>query len=92
MNKDAGKDATRRLAQHASTLQYETLPPALVELAKQCVLDTLGVCIGASTLASEAPIVADYVREASGGDKPESSVLGFRRIWAGRGRNWETST
>ena len=75
MNKDAGKDATRRLAQHASTLQYETLPPALVELAKQCVLDTLGVCIGASTLASEAPIVADYVRELGG--KPESSVLGF---------------
>jgi 2-methylcitrate dehydratase PrpD len=75
MNNDAGKDATRRLAQHASTLQYETLPPALVELAKQCVLDTLGVCIGASTLASEAAIVADYVRELGG--KPESSVLGF---------------
>jgi 2-methylcitrate dehydratase PrpD len=75
MNDNAGKDATRRLAQHASTLQYETLPPALIELAKQCVLDTLGVCIGASTLASEAPIVADYVRELGG--KPESSVLGF---------------
>ena len=39
------------------------------------MLDTLGVCIGASTLASEAPIVADYVRELGG--KPESSVLGF---------------
>lgn len=70
-----GKDATRKLAGHVSGLRYEQLPSALVEMAKQCVLDTLGVCIGASTLAPEAQVVADYVREFGG--KAESSVLGF---------------
>jgi 2-methylcitrate dehydratase PrpD len=66
---------TRRLARHAATLRYEALPPALVELTKQCVLDTLGVSIGASTLAPEAAILADYVREQGG--RPEATLLGF---------------
>jgi 2-methylcitrate dehydratase PrpD len=67
--------ATRDIARHAATLAYDALPAPLVELIKQCVLDTLGVAIGASTLAPEAALVADYV--ASLGGKPESSVLGF---------------
>ena len=71
----AGKGATRKLARYAATLSYESLPPALVELMKQCVLDTLGVAIGASTLAEEAGIVADYARDLGG--KPECSILGF---------------
>ena len=67
--------ATRRLAQHASSLRYEQLPAVLVERIKQCVLDTLGVSIGASTLSEEAGIVADYVRALGGA--PESRILGF---------------
>ena len=70
-----GKDATRKLARHAATIEYEALPPALVTLMKQCVLDTLGVAIAASTLAPESRIVADYVMDLGG--KPESTVLGF---------------
>ena len=66
---------TRRLAEHASTLAYEALPQPLVARIKLCVLDTLGVSIGASTLAEEAPIVAQYVRDLGG--KPESRILGF---------------
>jgi 2-methylcitrate dehydratase PrpD len=66
---------TRALARHAVTLKYGALPPALVELTKQCVLDTLGVSVGASTLAPEAAIVADYVRDLGG--KPEATRLGF---------------
>ena len=71
----AGRDATRKLARHAATLSYGALPPAVIELTKQCVLDTLGVTIGASGLSPEAKIVADYVRDLGG--KPESTVLGF---------------
>ena len=70
-----GKGATRKLARHAATLDYDALPPALVELTKQCILDTLGVSIGASTLAPEAEIVAEYVRDLGG--KPQSTLLGF---------------
>jgi 2-methylcitrate dehydratase PrpD len=70
-----GKDATRKLARHAATLSYNALPPAVVELTKQCVLDTLGVTIGASSLSPEAKLVADYVQDLGG--KPESTLLGF---------------
>lgn len=66
---------TRRLSRHAATLQYEALPPVLVEMIKQCVMDTLGVSIGASTLAPEAAILADYVADLGG--KPEATILGF---------------
>jgi 2-methylcitrate dehydratase PrpD len=70
-----GAGATRKLAHHAATLRYESLPAALVELTKKCVMDTLGVCLGATTLAEEAQIVAEYVRDLAG--KPESTILGF---------------
>ena len=74
-NEEPGVGITRKLAQHAATLEYDALPAALVEMIKQCVLDTLGVSIGASTMAPEAAIVAEYVKELGG--KPESTVLGF---------------
>ena len=70
-----GEGATRKLACHAATLQYDALPPALVDLLKRCVLDTLGVATGASTLAPEAKLVADYVMDLGG--KRESTILGF---------------
>ena len=70
-----GRGVTRRLARHAATLRYEALPTALVDMTKQCVLDTLGVAIGASTLAPEAGILAEYVRDLGG--RPEATLLGF---------------
>src|ERR687895_603965 len=66
---------SRQLASHAAELSYEMLPSELVELTKLCVLDTLGVIIGASTLAPEARMLADYVEDQGG--RAESSVLGF---------------
>ena len=71
----AAQGATRKLARHAAMLRYDALPAPLVNLTKQCVLDTLGVCLGATTLAPEARIVADYVRDLEG--RPESTLLGF---------------
>ena len=66
---------TRTLARHAATLEFDALPSALVEMLKQCVLDTLGVAIGASTLAPEAAVLAEYVNDLGG--KPEATLLGF---------------
>ncbi|HET7159337.1 MAG TPA: MmgE/PrpD family protein, partial [Burkholderiales bacterium] len=68
---------TARFAHHAATLRYEDLPSALVHLIKQCVLDTFGVAIAATTLSSEARIVADYVDDLGG--KPVATVWGFAR-------------
>ena len=79
-----GEGATRALARHAVTLRYDALPAALVELIKQCVLDTLGVAIGASGLAPEAQLVADYVRDMDG--KPESTLWGSAIKRRRRGR------
>jgi len=73
--KTTGKNASRMLAQHASNLRFEDLPPKLVNLTKRCILDTLGVSIGASGLAHEGHIACEYVRELGG--KPESTLLGF---------------
>jgi 2-methylcitrate dehydratase PrpD len=69
--------ATARIAQHAATLRYEDLPAGLVQLLKQCVLDTLGVAIAATTLSPEAKIVADYVEDLGG--KPVATVWGYSR-------------
>lgn len=70
-----GSGATRRIATHLARLSYAALPAALVDLTKQCILDALGVSLGASSLAPEARLVADYVRAMEG--KPESTILGF---------------
>ncbi|MGZ5093541.1 MAG: MmgE/PrpD family protein [Burkholderiales bacterium] len=67
MDRQTSVGPTTQLARHVSTLQYEQLPGELVQLTKQCILDTLGVAIAASTLAPEARIVADYVRELGAG-------------------------
>jgi 2-methylcitrate dehydratase PrpD len=66
---------TRQLAEHVAGLTFDKLPVKLIERIKQITLDTLGVSIGASTLAEEAKIVVDYVCDLSG--KGESSILGF---------------
>jgi 2-methylcitrate dehydratase PrpD len=70
-----GSGVTRALAEHAANLEYQALPRPLIERIKLCVLDTLGVSIGATTLSEEANIVVDYVRDLGG--KPESRILGY---------------
>ena len=70
-----GKDASRKLARHAATLRFEAIPNELLELTKQCVLDTLGVAIGASGVNDEAKLVHDYVRDLGG--KEEATIWGF---------------
>jgi 2-methylcitrate dehydratase PrpD len=67
--------ATAQLARHVAGLRYEELPPSLVGMLKQCVLDTLGVAIAASSLADEAKPLHEYVREQGGAG--QASLLGF---------------
>lgn len=67
--------ATALFAGHVARLRYEDLPERLIALLKQCVLDTLGVSIAATTLAPEARMLFDYVREQAG--KPVATIWGF---------------
>ena len=71
----SGNDASSSLIRHAGSLAYEGLPDELVQLTKQCILDTLGVTTGASGLAPEGRMAFEYVRDLGGA--PESTILGF---------------
>lgn len=69
------RDASRKLARHAATLRYESIPGDLLELTKLCVLDTLGVAIGASGVNDEAKLVHEYARDLGG--REEATIWGF---------------
>jgi 2-methylcitrate dehydratase PrpD len=72
---ETGDAATSRLAHHVASLDFQALPTELVTLIKQCILDTIGVTIGASTLATEAKLLFDYVNGFGG--RGDSTILGF---------------
>ncbi len=69
------EDAGRTLASYAATLRFEALPPAVVRVTKQCILDVLGTTLAATTLAPEAPLFRNYVREVGG--TPECTLIGY---------------
>jgi 2-methylcitrate dehydratase PrpD len=69
------EDSSAVLARHAVGLKYSQIPPEVVKLTKQCVLDILGVIIGATRLAPESKIVYDFVRDQGAGK--EATLLGF---------------
>ena len=66
--------ATRVLAEWAAALRYEDLPPEVVAKARTCVLDTIGVCLFGSTLASVQKLAAMVAEEKCAG---ESAVFGL---------------
>jgi 2-methylcitrate dehydratase PrpD len=70
-----GRNLTRLLARQCATLEYEALPAAAHELARQCVLDYFGVAI-AGAGDELVRLVLDELAEAGGA--PQASVIGHR--------------
>jgi 2-methylcitrate dehydratase PrpD len=66
-------DLTRVLAARAGALRYDDLPAPVRELARQCVLDYLGVAI-AGAQDPLVKILLDEMTEAGG--SPQSSIIG----------------
>jgi 2-methylcitrate dehydratase PrpD len=67
-------DVTRRLAERASALRYDDLPPEVVTVAKHCLLDWLGVTLaGASEPLTR--LLLDQVREEGG--QAQASLIGI---------------
>jgi 2-methylcitrate dehydratase PrpD len=65
--------ASQTLAQFATALQYDAIPPQVVERAKDCLIDTVAAC----ALGAQMPwtqTVIEYARRNSAAG--ESSVLG----------------
>ncbi|HEX4409888.1 MAG TPA: MmgE/PrpD family protein [Xanthobacteraceae bacterium] len=65
--------AAQKLADFATKLQFEQIPPAVVERAKDCMIDIVGVCAFGSTVASSKPVLAYAEQYGAGG---RSTVLG----------------
>ena len=65
--------AAQTLADFAVKLQFEQIPQAVVERAKDCIIDIVGVCAFGSTVASSKPVLAYAEQYGKGGC---STVLG----------------
>jgi len=72
-NRTEQADLTLLIAEKASALAYDDLPTAVRELARQCVLDYLGVTL-AGAADSLVRILLDEMAEAGG--SPQASVIG----------------
>jgi 2-methylcitrate dehydratase PrpD len=69
----AAKDLTRDLAARAAATRDDALPEVMRELARQCVLDTLGVALAGAA----DPLVRIMLEEiAEAGGAPQASVIG----------------
>jgi 2-methylcitrate dehydratase PrpD len=75
------ENATADLARFAATLHYEDLPAAVVEKAKLCLLDGIGVCLHGATLPWTRLVQQALLEE---GARPAVSLWGTgeRGSWA----------
>jgi 2-methylcitrate dehydratase PrpD len=72
---DAATDLTRGLAARASALGYQDLPAPAREIARQCILDYLGVALA----GAGDPLVRILLDEmAEAGGSAQASVIGHR--------------
>ncbi len=71
--RDEAATAAQTLAHFAVGLNFADIPPAVVERAKACVIDTFAACIYGSTLPWSRIVVAYASRYGNGGD---SAILG----------------
>ncbi len=67
----AAETVAMRMARWVDNLKYEDLPPEVIDMAKRCLLDYLGVLIRGSTFPQVQPVF-DYVSEIGG--RPDSTV------------------
>lgn len=65
--------AAQTLADFAVKLQFEQIPQAVIERAKDCVIDIVGVCAFGSTVPSSKPVLAYAEKYGKGG---HSTILG----------------
>ncbi len=69
------EDAAATFARLIAGASHADLPADAVESTKKCMLDALGVILGASGAVADSRALAELVLDAGG--KPESTVIGF---------------
>ncbi|MBI4190117.1 MAG: MmgE/PrpD family protein [Betaproteobacteria bacterium] len=65
--------AAQTLAEFAAGLKFDSIPSAVIERAKDCVIDTVGACIYGSTLAWSRIVIGYAERYGKGG---RSAIIG----------------
>ncbi|MGZ5141048.1 MAG: MmgE/PrpD family protein, partial [Burkholderiales bacterium] len=74
-SREEGVQLTSRLAEHAHSIKWTALPADVRELARQCVLDWIGVALA----ASGDPLTRVLLDEAlADGGQPVATVVGHR--------------
>jgi 2-methylcitrate dehydratase PrpD len=68
-------DATSVIAEKIVNITYEDLPKTTQEVAKRCILDTLGVILAASSLEPACKEMVELVKDMGG--KEESTIIGY---------------
>ena len=63
---------TKRLAELACGVEYEKLPPEVIKMAKEDIIDTIGVTLAGSEEES-ARIITEYVKEMGG--NPQCTII-----------------
>src|SRR5262245_7719344 len=65
--------ASRTLAEFAVNLKYESIPPEVLERAKDCIIDTVGACVFGSQMPWTQIVIEMAKRNSAAG---ECSVFG----------------
>ena len=71
----AGGTITRRLADYATGLTYDALPPETLDKAKQAILDLVGIAIRASSLGESSSVARKVVDQL--GAPGKTTVVGI---------------
>ena len=78
-------DMTKQLCHFVKTLQYEDIPPAVIERAKMMVMQTIGVSLCSADLQQVKDAIAIAKEMSSGGE-------GTATLWAdGSKVSWEAA-
>jgi len=76
MRTDTNKqDIAYTFAEHIADTRFDDLPPQAVTAARNSILDTLGVMVGASGTTPALKAIVELVKEAGG--RPESTIVAF---------------
>jgi 2-methylcitrate dehydratase PrpD len=73
--KETTAHETERLAAYAAALRYEDLPPAVVQRAKDCIVDAVATISFGAELPWSKMIIA-YVQRYGSGGEAKSAILG----------------
>lgn len=77
MSENIGENITRRLAEHAATLRFSDVPPAVIERTKHFLADFVGIAVRAAHDAESTPpmLAAAAVLGGAGTDGAGASIF-----------------